>query len=141
MSIATAMSPFDVLQQSERMKTQWPQGGGKNAANQFYQTVHVANSGNPWVDKKIVEETSLDANQLAAGVEPSMMFDKLNQTKNSFPTVKAAKNAAKMQQLANLTPREHAHGFNAADHLSDQKVRTRGPSEHSHPEDVLYLGD
>ena len=51
MSIATAMSPFDVLQQSERMKTQWPQGGGKNAANQFYQTVHVANSGNPWVDK------------------------------------------------------------------------------------------
>lgn len=53
-----------------------PAGGGKQAT-QFYQTAYVQNAGSSWVDKKTVEETSFEMNQVS-GVEPSMMFDEMN---------------------------------------------------------------
>ena len=77
-------------------KFSMPAGGGKQAT-QFYQTAYVQNANSPWVDKKTVDETSFEMTQVG-GVEPSVMFDELNQTQMTFPpnTDKATKNQFKL---------------------------------------------
>lgn len=92
-------SPFDQFEEKTAGKDPkfvTPQGGGKQA-NQFYQTAYVQNPNKSWVDKKTVDETSFDVAQME-GVEPSVMFDELNQTQMTFPPTgnKAAKNQHKL---------------------------------------------
>ena len=95
-------SPFDKFEAENASKAtgapkfSMPAGGGKQAT-QFYQTAYVQNPNSSWVDKKTVEETSFEMTQMG-GVEPSMMFDELNQTQMTFPpnTNKAQKNQFKL---------------------------------------------
>ena len=95
-------SPFDqfeaenAIKASGNQKLNMPAGGGKQAT-QFYQTAYVQNPNSSWVDKKTVDETSFEMTQIG-GVEPSMMFDELNQTQMTFPpnTNKADKNQMKI---------------------------------------------
>ena len=78
-------SPFEQAEMKANAQAlSMPKGGGKQA-NQFYQTAYVQNPGSTWVDKKIVEETSYQIGSQMDGVEPSVMFDELNQTQMSFP--------------------------------------------------------
>ena len=79
MSVKT--SPFDQFEAADntKMSPKWAQAGGGKQATQFYQTAYVQNAGGSWVDKKTIDETSFEMTQME-GVEPSVMFDELNQT-------------------------------------------------------------
>ena len=90
-------SPFDEVAGASKEASNLPYNmpAINKQAHQFYQTAYVQNPGQSWVDKATIEETNFEMAH-ADNVQPSLMFEELNQTQITFPADELDKQKKKM---------------------------------------------